>query len=99
MQISIAMLSQTGGHADDWLPVRVTVPLSAALPGPARPASSTGRTRCAARSASCIRDGADVIKVATSGGVLSPRDNPPHAHFSPGSSTSSSRRRPPPGSS
>jgi imidazolonepropionase-like amidohydrolase len=28
-----------------------------------------------------IRDGADVIKVATSGGVLSPRDEPTHAHF------------------
>src|SRR5437016_9996392 len=30
-----------------------------------------------------IRDGADVIKVATSGGVLSPRDSPRHAHFRP----------------
>ena len=28
-----------------------------------------------------IRSGADVIKVATSGGVLSPRDDPTHAHF------------------
>src|SRR5258706_9604429 len=27
--------------------------------------------------------GADVIKVATSGGVLSPRDDPRHAHFRP----------------
>jgi imidazolonepropionase-like amidohydrolase len=30
-----------------------------------------------------IRMGADVIKVATSGGVLSPRDDPRHAHFRP----------------
>jgi imidazolonepropionase-like amidohydrolase len=30
-----------------------------------------------------IRNGADVIKVATSGGVLSPRDDPRHPHFSP----------------
>jgi imidazolonepropionase-like amidohydrolase len=29
-----------------------------------------------------IRNGADVIKVATTGGVLSPRDDPRHAHFS-----------------
>jgi imidazolonepropionase-like amidohydrolase len=29
------------------------------------------------------RDGADVIKVATSGGVLSPRDDPRRAHFRP----------------
>ena len=28
-----------------------------------------------------IRAGADVIKVCTSGGVLSPRDDPQHAHF------------------
>jgi imidazolonepropionase-like amidohydrolase len=28
-----------------------------------------------------IREGADVIKVATSGGVLSPRDEPRHGHF------------------
>jgi imidazolonepropionase-like amidohydrolase len=28
-----------------------------------------------------IREGADVIKVATSGGVLSPRDDPKHGHF------------------
>ena len=28
-----------------------------------------------------VRMGADVIKVATSGGVLSPRDKPTHAHF------------------
>src|SRR5207244_8431314 len=30
-----------------------------------------------------IRDGADVIKIATSGGVLSPRDDPRHPHFRP----------------
>jgi imidazolonepropionase-like amidohydrolase len=28
-----------------------------------------------------VRAGADVIKVCTSGGVLSPRDDPQHAHF------------------
>jgi imidazolonepropionase-like amidohydrolase len=28
-----------------------------------------------------VREGADVIKVATSGGVMSPRDNPRHGHF------------------
>jgi imidazolonepropionase-like amidohydrolase len=28
-----------------------------------------------------VRMGADVIKVAVSGGVMSPRDNPAHAHF------------------
>jgi imidazolonepropionase-like amidohydrolase len=28
-----------------------------------------------------VRASADVIKVATSGGVLSPRDDPRHGHF------------------
>jgi hypothetical protein len=42
------------------------------------------------------RDGANVIKVATSGGVLSPRDNLAR-HFSPRSSMSWSPRRPRPG--
>ena len=51
-------------------------------PTPAIPTrSSTVPTRCAARSASWSRAGADVIKVATSGGVLSPRDDPRHGHF------------------
>jgi imidazolonepropionase-like amidohydrolase len=30
-----------------------------------------------------VQAGADVIKIATSGGVLSPRDDPRHAHFRP----------------
>ena len=33
MQISIAMLSQTGGHGDDWLASGVDVPLIGAVPG------------------------------------------------------------------
>ena len=33
------------------------------------------------RTRELIRAGADVIKVATTGGVLSPRDDPRHAHF------------------
>ena len=77
------MLSQTGGHGDDWLPSGDrSAALRRAIPA-ARRRSSTGPTRCAGRSASCIRTGADVIKVATSGGVLSPRDDPRHAHFRP----------------
>jgi imidazolonepropionase-like amidohydrolase len=51
MQISIVMLSQTGGHGDDWYPSGADVPLLSAIPA-ARPASSTGPTRSAARSAS-----------------------------------------------
>ena len=79
----ITMLSQTGGHGDDWMPSGGRGRLLRRTTPACRARSSTGPTRCAARSASCIRDGADVIKVATSGGVLSPRDDPRHAHFRP----------------
>ena len=51
MQISIKMISQTGGHADDWMPSGAEVPFFPAYHGsPAR--SWTARSRCAGRSAS-----------------------------------------------
>ena len=82
MQISIAMLSQTGGHADDWLVSGVRPPADPALPGPAvRHRRRAGRD--APQGPRAAPDGANVIKVATSGGVLSaarqpgPRPLPP----------------------
>ena len=82
MQISIAMVSQTGGHADDWLASGVNVPLTAPYPGlPSGIVDGPDEMRRKVRE--LHRNGANVIKVATSGGVLSARDNPAHAHFSP----------------
>ena len=82
MQISIAMLSQTGGHADDWLVSGVHVPLTPPYPGlPSGIVDGPDEMRRKVRE--LHRNGANVIKVATSGGVLSARDNPAHAHFSP----------------
>ena len=82
MQISIAMVSQTGGHGDDWLASGQTVGLFTAHPG--RPSGIVdGPEEMRRKVRELIRDGADVIKVATSGGVLSPRDDPRHAHFAP----------------
>jgi imidazolonepropionase-like amidohydrolase len=82
MQISITMLSQTGGHGDEWLASGQTVGLFAAHPG--RPSGIVdGPEEMRRKVRELIRDGADVIKVATSGGVLSPRDDPRHAHFAP----------------
>ena len=52
MQISLAMISQTGGHADTWLVSGTRVPCSRRTRA-CRRGSSTARTRCAARSASC----------------------------------------------
>lgn len=82
MQISLTMLSQTGGHGDDWLPSGVMVPMMSEHPGiPSNIVDGPDEMRRKVRE--LHRMGADVVKVATSGGVLSPRDNPAHAHFRP----------------
>src|SRR2546428_12828513 len=75
------MLSQTGGHGDEWMPfgehVRWLGP-----PYPGSPDTIVDGPEAMRRKVrELIRDGADVIKVATSGGVLSPRDDPRNAHF------------------
>jgi len=80
MQISIKMLSQTGGHGDEWLPSGASAPLFIDYPG-SPPALVDGPEEMRRKVRELIRDGADVIKVAVSGGVLSPRDDPRHAHF------------------
>jgi imidazolonepropionase-like amidohydrolase len=81
MQISIRMISQTGGHGDPWLPSGA----EAAAFFPVYPGSPesivNGAEEMRVKVRELIRDGADVLKVAVSGGVLSPRDDPRHAHF------------------
>ncbi len=80
MQISITMLSQTGGHGDGWMASGQHVKLLDAHPG--RPSGVVdGEDDVRRKIRELARAGADVIKVATSGGVLSPRDDPSHAHF------------------
>ena len=81
MQIAIGMLSQTGGHGDTWMPLigEVRAQRSAAYPNTV--VDGPDEVRKAVRE--LIRAGADVLKVATSGGVLSPDDDPRHAHFRP----------------
>ena len=82
MQISLIMLTQTGGHGDDWYPSGAEVPLMISHPG--RPSGLVdGPNEIRRKVRELVRMGADVIKVATSGGVLSPRDDPRHAHFRP----------------
>lgn len=82
MQISLTMLSQTGGHGDDWFPAGYEIPMLARHPGiPGGIVDGPDEMRRKVRE--LHRMGADVVKVATSGGVASPRDNPAHAHFRP----------------
>ncbi len=80
MQISIAMLSQTGGHGDGWTLCGAEVSPLPAYPGVPN-AVVDGPDAMRQKVRELIRAGADVIKVATSGGVLSPRDDPRHGHF------------------
>jgi imidazolonepropionase-like amidohydrolase len=82
MQISLTMLSQTGGHGDDWLVSGARVPLFIEHPGvPSGIVDGPDAMRHKVRE--LHRMGANVVKVATSGGVLSARDDPAHAHFRP----------------
>src|SRR5438128_317678 len=82
MQISLIMLTQTGGHGDDWYPSGAEIPFM--IPHPGRPSGLVdGQDEIRRKVRELVRMGADVIKVATSGGVLSPRDDPRHPHFRP----------------
>ena len=82
LRIAISALTQTGGHGDGWLPSGVTTSLMSPHPG-RPPGLVDGPEEMRKRVREIIRSGANVIKVHTSGGVLSPRDNPKHAQFQP----------------
>ena len=81
LQISLTMLSQTGGHGDGWLPSGGAAELFPDYPGmPSSIVDGVDEARRKVRE--LVRNGADVIKIATSGGVLSPRDSPEQPGFS-----------------
>lgn len=77
-QIAVTMLSITGGHGDDYSPY-LGRPLETPL---AVSGVCDGIDGVRKKVREVIRAGAQIIKVATSGGVLSPTDNPEDAHFS-----------------
>jgi imidazolonepropionase-like amidohydrolase len=80
LQISLTLLSQTGGHGDGWYPSGQVLEFWPPYPGmPDGLVDGPEAMRRKVRE--LVRAGADVIKVATSGGVLSPTDDPRHAHF------------------
>ena len=79
MQIAVGMLSQTGGHGDQCLPGGGNLAVESSVAFPRTVVDGPEEVRKAVRE--MVRAGADVLKVATSGGVLSPEDDPKHAHF------------------
>ncbi len=77
---AITILGQTGGHTDGWTVHGDVHRLM--VPHPGRPAGVVdGPDEMRRRVRELIRAGAEVIKVCTSGGVLSPRDDPRHPQF------------------
>lgn len=80
MQISVAAISQTGGHGDGWMHSGHCLPIFVEHPG--RPASiADGIDEVRKISRQMLRAGADVLKVCATGGVLSPADDPRHSQF------------------
>ncbi len=81
MQISVTMLSMTGGHNDPWLPSGARGAWGTPYPG-MPDGVCDGVAGVAAKVREVIRAGADVIKIASSGGFLSPTDDPRQPNFS-----------------
>jgi imidazolonepropionase-like amidohydrolase len=77
--MAVTILSQTGGHADDHFPCGALVRWVDAKDIPLELVDGVEPMRQRVRE--IIRSGADWIKICTSGGVLSPGDDPHHAHF------------------
>ncbi|WP_027943714.1 metal-dependent hydrolase family protein [Amycolatopsis taiwanensis] len=78
--LSIEQLSQTGGQNDPWEPSGCLSPVF--VPHPGRPDGVVdGPDQARRKVREMVRAGANVIKIATSGGVVSPRADPRAAHF------------------
>jgi len=80
MRIAVTPLSQTGGHGDSLMPSGVNV----SVMDPERPIGVVdGIDNIRRVTREVLRAGADQIKIMTSGGVLSPNDEPGATGFSP----------------
>jgi imidazolonepropionase-like amidohydrolase len=80
MQISITVLSTTGGHGDGYMPAGFDVPMFVPYPGnPSGIADGVEEVRKKVREV--LRAGADIIKVCSTGGVLSATDHPEFTQY------------------
>ena len=79
MRIAVSALSQTGGHGDSVMPNGANIRAVSELP--LTVVDGVEGVRRATREV--LRAGADQIKVHTSGGVMSPNDEPGATGFSP----------------
>ncbi|MBI1257794.1 MAG: amidohydrolase family protein [Chloroflexi bacterium] len=82
MQISITVLGITGGHTDGWMASGLNYNLFPAYPGnPDGICDGVEEVRKKVREV--LRAGAEIIKICSTGGVLSPTDHPEFTQFSP----------------
>ncbi|WP_028280379.1 amidohydrolase family protein [Arthrobacter sp. H5] len=82
LRLAISIMSQTGGHGDFWMPSGVVSP--ALGPHPGRPSGiADGVEEIRKVTRLLLRAGADQIKICSTGGVLSPSDDPRHSQFTP----------------
>ena len=84
MQISISVLTTTGGHADFWM--RSGLQYDLVPPYPGHPGTSLicdGVEEVRKKVRELLRTGAEVIKVCATGGVASPTDHPDFTQFTP----------------
>ncbi|MBE7434005.1 MAG: amidohydrolase family protein [Anaerolineales bacterium] len=82
LQISISVLTITGGHGDGWM--RSGMEYDLFMPYPGFPSCRVdGVEDCRRKVREVLRAGADVIKICSTGGVLSPTDHPEFVQFSP----------------
>lgn len=75
--ISIAMISQTGGHGDAWVPAGMRIQKRAWLPSPV--ADGVDEVRRLVRQ--LLMAGADFIKICATGGITSVTDSWDEAQF------------------
>ncbi len=79
-QISISVLTITGGHGDGWLPSGSSMEIFSSYPGnPDGMCDGVEEVRKKVRE--ILRAGAQVIKVCSTGGVLSPTDHPEFTQY------------------
>jgi imidazolonepropionase-like amidohydrolase len=78
--IAVTLISQTGGHSDGLLPSGCSLTVVGQPVGMPHPIAD-GAEELRKKVREVLRAGADVIKIASSGGVMSPSDDPRHAHY------------------
>lgn len=80
LRAAVSIMSQTGGHGDGRMASGAHMPMLSGHPG--RPDGvADGLEGVRAKTREILRAGADHIKICSTGGVLSPTDDPRHSQF------------------